>query len=215
MANGRKSIFFTSDQHFGHQNVIDFSKRPFTDVDHQARVLIKKYNSVVPKDGICYHLGDVGFCGVEKMKEIISQLNGTKVLVLGNHDKGVNSMYNVGFDVVMHMARFQIAGQTVTATHCPLLGLPRENTAGMKGHDGSEMWHGHNNPKRRPFTCDSTGQFHLHGHVHSPNSGKSVKTLGRQYDVGVDANNYTPVSIGQIESWIAKTLRDEKRGLNG
>ena len=213
MNNKRKPTFFTSDLHFGHQNVIDFSKRPFRDVDHQTSVLISKYNSVVPENGVCFLGGDIGFCGSGDLREIIDQLNGTKILIIGNHDKRYNSMYNAGFDAVMHMARFQIAGQTVTMSHCPLLGLPRENTEGMKNHDGTEDWHGSTNPKRRPYTCEDKGQFHLHGHIHSPNSGKSKKISNRQYDIGVDANNYMPVSIGQIESWITKTLRDEKRGL--
>ena len=43
------------------------------------------------------------------------------------------------------------------------------------------------------------------GHIHSRKDKKiSQKILDRQYDVGVPANNYTPVSMSQIESWIAK-----------
>lgn len=208
--SNRKAIFFSSDHHFFHKNVINFSNRPFKDVDHMHESLIRRHNSVVPESGVCYFLGDFGMGPSDRMKEVLSRLNGTKVLVLGNHCGGCNSMYNIGFDVVVHGLRMQIAGQTVTLSHCPLLGLYREDTSGMRGHDGTENWHGETNPKRRPFTFESKGQFHLHGHIHSPNGGKSVKSLGRQYDVGVDANNYTPVSISKIESWIVKTLREEK-----
>ena len=93
-------------------------------------------------------------------------------------------------------------------THCPLRGLYREDTSGMRNCDGTENWH--NEHKNAKYSVENAGQFHLHGHIHSPNSGKSTKILGRQYDVGVPANNYCPVSIGVIESWIHTTKRNEK-----
>jgi calcineurin-like phosphoesterase family protein len=211
MTELKKHIYFTSDWHINHANVITYSNRPFTDVDHMSRVLVNNYNSIVPDNAVCYFLGDMGMGKGEHITNVIKQLKGTKVLILGNHDNPSNSMYNKGFDVVLYAARLQIAGQTVTMSHCPLLGVPRENTTDMKGSKEGENWHGELNPKRRPFTHQNYGQFHLHGHIHSsPNSGKSKKIQGRQYDVGVDANNYRPISQGQIESWIAHTLREEQ-----
>jgi len=213
MAN-RKRIFFSSDWHIGHRNVLDFSNRPFRDLEHMHKVLVSNYNSVCTDHTVCYFLGDMGLCGSDTMTKVIRQLKGIKVLILGNHDKRHNAMYNIGFDVVLNSARIQIAGQTVTMSHCPLLGVYREDTTGMRGSADSENWHGESRDKARPFTCINHGQFHLHGHIHSPNGGKSQKILGRQYDVGVDANDYRPVSISQIESWIAFTLREEKNGKN-
>jgi calcineurin-like phosphoesterase family protein len=174
------------------------------------RYLIKQYNAVVPENGVCYFLGDVGLCSGNVIKSVIEKLNGTKVLILGNHDNKMNSMYKCGFDVVLYMGRLIISGQPVTMTHCPLLGVWREQTEGMLGTVKNENWYGESRPSRKPFTCRNFGQFHLHGHIHSPNIGKSKKIEGRQYDVGVDANKFKPVSFGQIESWIVKTLRDEK-----
>jgi len=204
----RKQIFFTSDWHIGHKNVLEYSKRPFMDITHMHRVLINNYNSCVDNNGVCYFLGDMGFCSNEMLGNVMEKLNGTKVLILGNHDKKTNAMYSIGFDVVLYGARFQIAGELVTATHCPLLGLYRENTEGMRGSSQNENWHGESRSSRKPFTMPDEGQFHLHGHVHSPNSGKSKKIEGKQFDVGVDANNYSPVSISKIESWIAKYKKE-------
>jgi calcineurin-like phosphoesterase family protein len=166
-------------------------------------VLINNYNSTV-KDGICYFLGDIGLGKSETVQKVISRMSGTKVLILGNHDKGVEAMYKAGFDAVLHGAVMEIAGERVTLSHCPLLGVYREKTEGMTGSQ-DENWHGESRLKQRIFTTTDEGQFHLHGHIHSPNSGKSEKILGRQYDVGVVANGYKPVSISVIESWIAKT----------
>jgi calcineurin-like phosphoesterase family protein len=204
MTSTRKPIFFTSDLHIGHANVIKFSNRPFKDLDDMHNKLVKNYNAIVPEHGVCYFLGDIGLCKSEIIREVIGRMNGTKILILGNHDKGVNAMYNMGFDVVLYGATLQIANQRVTLSHCPLLGVFRERTDLMEHGNPGECWHGELNPKRRRFSTHDNGQLHLHGHIHSPNGGKSAKIEGRQFDVGVDANDYRPVSISAIESWISR-----------
>ena len=199
----RTGIYFWSDLHCGHENILKFDNRPFKDLDHMHEVLINNYNSTVPENGICYFIGDIGLGKSDTVKKVVSRMHGTKILILGNHDKGTEAMLKAGFSVVLYGATLQIAGQRVTLSHCPLLGVYREDTSGMKGSEG-ENWHGENRLKQRIFTTKDEGQFHLHGHIHSPNGGKSQKILGKQYDVGVAANDYRPVSISVIESWIAK-----------
>jgi calcineurin-like phosphoesterase family protein len=140
------------------------------------------------------------------IKEVVSKLNGTKIFIVGNHDPGYNAMYDMGFDAVMHQAAIYIGKSRVTMSHCPLLGLRREDTSKMKGTTAESLWHGDH--KNQAYSILNEGQFHLHGHIHSPNSGKSVKILDKQYDVGVPANNYRPVSISEIESFIARYFSD-------
>jgi calcineurin-like phosphoesterase family protein len=180
--------------------VIDFDKRPFTDMDHMHRVLINNYNACVSNDNTCYFLGDFSMGNVEETRSIVEQLNGTKILILGNHDKNASSMKRAGFDVVLYMASIVIAGETVTMTHCPLRGVFREDTSQMKNSHLGENWHGET--KHKHFSIPDWGQYHLHGHCHK---GPEERTLDRQWDVGIKANNYRPVSSSQIESWI--TLR--------
>jgi calcineurin-like phosphoesterase family protein len=202
MGNERKLVFLTSDWHCFHENSLKFDKRPFDNLDHMHRVLINNFNSTVPEDSITYFLGDMGLCTGDKLKGIIDQLHGTKVLIMGNHDKGSSAMYKAGFDVVLNSASLWIAGHEVTMSHCPLMGVWREDTSEMKGAQLGACWHGDH--KNHAYSVPDRGQFHCHGHVHSPNSGKSQKILGKQRDVGVVGNNYRPVSISEIESWIAK-----------
>lgn len=197
----RKSIFFTSDWHIGHANVIIYSKRPFKDVSHMARVLINNFNAAVSPDSVTYFLGDMGMGNGEDLQKVLSELNGTKVLLLGNHDKNSTSMYAKGFDVVLNTASLYIAQEKVTMSHCPLAGVFREDVTGMKGAMPLSFWHGDH--KNQAFTVANEDQYHLHGHIHSPNGGKSTRILEKQFDVGVDANKYRPVSISQIESWIS------------
>lgn len=209
----RKPIFFTSDWHIGHANSIIFDSRPFKDLDHMHTVLVNNYNATVPPEGLCYFLGDVGLAKNDLIKSVISRLNGTKVLILGNHDGSHNAMYTAGFDVVLNSASLAIAGEVVTMSHHPLPGIKREEVTGMKGAQPNENYHGELRDNAKFYSVPNVGQFHLSGHIHSnpknPKNG-SVPVLGRQMDVGCVAHNYRPVSISHIESWIAKTLNQEK-----
>lgn len=204
----RKGVFFTSDWHIGHENCIKFDNRPFRDLDHMHESLISNFNKQVTTDGLTYFLGDIVTHSTSLAQSVISRLNGTKILIVGNHDKNYESCFNTGFHAVMNSATIFIQKQRVTMSHCPLIGVFREDTSDMKGGTEGENWHGES--KNRRFSVEDTGQFHLHGHIHSPNGGNSQRILNRQFDVGLPGNNYRPVHISQVESWIMKTLKDNK-----
>lgn len=206
----KRKLYFTSDWHIGHANSINFDRRPFKDVDEMHRTLIKNFNYYVPKHGITYFLGDMGMRSNELLRSVIAQLNGTKILVRGNHDGKMDAMYNAGFDVVLEKAQITVGRDIITMTHCPLKGVFREDTTGMRGSDGTENWHGEDRHKNK-YSIEDFGQFHLHGHIHSAPWKKTKKIDGRQFDVGVPANHYKPVPISTIISWIAKYK--EERGI--
>jgi calcineurin-like phosphoesterase family protein len=206
--NGRKPTFFTADWHIGHENSIKFDNRPYKNLDEMHRKLISNYNAQVPENGVCYFLGDIATHSSELTKSIIEQLNGAKIIIVGNHDKNYNALYNIGFDVVLNNATIYIDGQRVSMSHCPLPGIFREDVSDMKGAVIGDNWHGES--KHQSFMVANEGQFHLHGHLHSPNSGKSERIVGRQMDVGLPSSNYRPVSTSEISTWISKTLYQER-----
>ena len=210
METKRKPIFFWSDLHIGHYSVIEFDKRPFKDLNHMHRVLINNYNSTVPENGICYFLGDVGLAKSEVLQKFMGELNSsTKALVLGNHDRNTYSMYEHCFDVVLNSAVIYIGKNRVSMSHCPLPGIFREDVTNMKGAMPGNNWHGEH--KNQMFTSqDMTVDFHLHGHIHSAPWKKTPKCTHNQFDVGVSANNFKPVSISEIESWIDRTKKAKK-----
>jgi len=82
------NIFITSDTHFHHANIIKYCNRPFSSVAEMDETLIQNWNKVVKQQDKVYHLGDVYFPQKEKSDWLFSRLNGTKVLILGNHDAG-------------------------------------------------------------------------------------------------------------------------------
>lgn len=95
-------IFVTADLHFGHNKILTYENRPFADIDVMDRKLIENWNSVVKKNDKVFVLGDFSFHDKETTEKIVSQLNGTKFLIMGNHDMGrsVKWWLSVGFDAV-------------------------------------------------------------------------------------------------------------------
>ena len=91
--------FFCSDHHFGHSSIIDYEDRPFKCADEMDLYMIDKWNSVVSKDDMVFHLGDFSFHNKYDTSDIVSRLNGRIVLVKGNHDSHSNKWYR---EVGMH-----------------------------------------------------------------------------------------------------------------
>lgn len=85
-------IWFTSDTHFNHKNILNFTDtngkpvRPFATLEDMNETLIDNWNSVVKPGDKVYHLGDVFFGSKEEFKKLWPRLNGKKRLVVGNHD---------------------------------------------------------------------------------------------------------------------------------
>ncbi|WP_151735147.1 metallophosphoesterase [Paenibacillus tengchongensis] len=95
-------VFFTSDHHFGHLQIIDFESRPFADAEEMDREMISAWNSAVDSGDTVFHLGDFSFRTLEETRHIVSALNGYKILILGNHDRGRGRAWwlEAGFDEV-------------------------------------------------------------------------------------------------------------------
>lgn len=86
------NVFLASDYHFSHKNILTFKKpdgsplREFNDVNHMNEYMVMQHNRVVgPKDKI-YMLGDIGLSKSASGFEILSRMNGEKILIKGNHD---------------------------------------------------------------------------------------------------------------------------------
>lgn len=80
--------FFTSDLHFGHNNIIIYDKRPFDSVEDMDQELVRRWNSKVGTEDMVYVLGDM-FLPIHKeyVCGILETLNGKIILVKGNHDR--------------------------------------------------------------------------------------------------------------------------------
>ncbi|MDR3059367.1 MAG: metallophosphoesterase, partial [Prevotella sp.] len=79
-------IWFTSDHHFGHKNIIEFSQRPFLNTDEMNEELIKRWNEKIGTEDMVYHLGDFALMSSGKLRSILDRLNGRIHLIQGNHE---------------------------------------------------------------------------------------------------------------------------------
>lgn len=168
------NIYFCSDTHFGHANIIKYSNRPFYSIEEMNESLINNWNSVVKPNDIVYHLGDFAFLPYKNLKQIARRLNGIKHFIMGNHDKEILKNKN---DL--------ISSETFSSIQ-DYLELKHNNKHIVLFHFGCRVWNKSHH-----------GSIHLYGHSHGalPSYGKSV-------DVGVDCkeitNEYRPISFEEI-----------------
>lgn len=151
------TYFFTSDTHFGHANVIKYSKRPYANVDEMNEALIANWNALVKPNDIIWHLGDFAFLTMPKLEAILVRLNGRKNLVFGNHDKALRKdkrILSTYFERAVEKAYIKVPCpgannelQDIVLNHFPELTWDKK-------HRGAFMLHGHcHGTMRYPFTA--------------------------------------------------------------
>ena len=132
------NIFFTSDLHFGHKNIIRFDNRPFTTIEEMDKALIRNWNNKVNDDDTVYVLGDISWYKDDKTTEIFSLLKGHKILIKGNHDRVHGKIKNC-FDEIVDYKEIQISKDCgIVLSHYPI----------------------------PCFNNHYYGWYHLYGHVH-------------------------------------------------
>lgn len=175
-------IYFTSDLHLGHLTVL--KNRPqFETIEELNETLIKNVNSTITKRDILYILGDLSNrVSEEYANDLISKIKGHKILIRGNHDREYDPAL---FEEITDYKEIKYNKKIFILCHYPFI-----------------CW------KRMRF-----GSINLHGHIHSnPAYNERNHQIGRlQYDVGVDANNFRPVSIEEIEQWADSSPWQEYR----
>ncbi len=166
-------IYFTSDLHFGHEAIIKLANRPFSSVEEMNEKIIENFNSVVKQEDTVYLLGDLAHrIDADVANVLIKRLQGHKILIKGNHDLKYDTNL---FEWISNYKEFFYAKRLFCLMHYPLL-----------------AWH--NNFR---------GSFMIHGHIHQTREYNEENRRNHilRYDVGVDANDYKPVSIDEIRNF--------------
>ncbi len=181
------SLWFVSDNHFGHKNIIKYSNRPYSSVEEMDEQMIQAHNAVVRDKDVVWFLGDFAFARWERIAAIGERLNGEKHLVYGNHDDEIKKALGLVF---------------------PPDDYP---TSPWKSHqDYKEIkWNGQKivlfHFGQRVWNKSHHGSWHLYGHSHG-----DLPPLGKSVDVGVDAkwihDEYRPTHIDEI----AKFMKDRE-----
>ena len=170
------TVYFTSDPHFSHRNCIALCNRPYKDIDEMNEQLIKNWNSRVTDKDEIYCLGDFGWqFSPNLLKEVLSQLNGHKHLVLGNHDKNKLHVKSQLWESVDYYKKVIIDKKRLILSHYPIF----------------------------DFDCAYHRSIHLYGHLHKQVNVDEISQFHESkgfysYCVGCDFNNYTPISLEEI-----------------
>lgn len=164
-------IYYTSDLHIGHENIIRLCNRPYKTVEEMNGDLIKRWNiKVGPKDEV-YILGDMFFkyTDIQQVKDILKSLNGKKHLIKGNHDKFLKQLnWRDYFESLDLYKEIDDKGRMVCMFHYPV-----------------EEWNGY-----------YRNSYMLYGHVHD-NMG-DIKKHSRKFNVGVDVNDFEPKTLDEL-----------------
>jgi calcineurin-like phosphoesterase family protein len=168
------NIFFASDHHFDHANILTFKRddgtalREFDSVSHMNEHMVNCHNSVVKPGDKVYFLGDVCMDRKSRGLEILARMNGEKVLIKGNHDQCKPADYLRYFKDIRGSHQFE----GLIMTHIPI-------------HSESLARWGLN----------------VHGHLHYNVVRMPLSQIPdrRYFNVGMERINYTPISLEEIK----------------
>jgi calcineurin-like phosphoesterase family protein len=171
------NIWLVSDTHFSHENILNFidsrtglKVRPgFANVDEMDECMIDNWNSAVKQGDKVYHLGDVMFGSKDRFAKLWPKLNGSKRLIVGNHDD-IRYLSSGGFFKEVYLER-KFRDEKIHLSHIPL--HPSQHEVGSPGS--------------KNFFCN------VHGHIHG-----NPTPVGRYINVSVEVINYTPVAFEDI-----------------
>ncbi len=173
------TIWFTSDHHFGHKNIIEFSKRPFTNVEEMNEVMIERWNEKVGKEDTVYHLGDFALMSPGKLKQLRERLNGKIYLVSGNHESSAHECKEC-FEWIKDYFELSI-----------------EDPDAHKGQRFIVLFH----YAMRVWNASHYGTWQLYGHSHGDLPDDETALA---FDVGVDVHNFYPLSYQDVKEIMAK-----------
>ena len=204
--------FFTADLHLGHANILKYTDRGewFPSIGVHDEGVVEDWNKTVSQGDLVYLIGDVGWRRSSRQQvrlvELVSRLNGRKVLLHGNHDR-----IRDGSD---------LAGCFVERYDYKELDIRDEDAPGGKQH--VSLFHYPISSWNRKHH----GAWMFHGHSHSNDPGLYSPRMAR-VDVGVDAWSwrnrlekgaekvdggddfyplYAPVSYDEIKTYLTKQL---------
>lgn len=83
----KRNVWFTSDYHLFHSNIIKYCNRPYSNCFSMNKDIIDTINKKVHQDDLLFNLGDIGFNSVKYITDELSKINCDQIFVSGNHDR--------------------------------------------------------------------------------------------------------------------------------
>ena len=168
-----EKIWFTSDWHLGHKNIIHLSNRPFKTIEQHDEFIVRRFNELVQPDDIVWILGDISFNqSYKNYADLFGRLNGKISVVLGNHDNRQHLLRCKQDGLIQDVREskiLNIGSDTIHLTHYPLL----------------EWFNFHK------------GAYSIHGHTHG-----NVNDYCKSTDVSLECWSYEPVEWQELKQYI-------------
>lgn len=191
-------IWLTSDTHYSHKNTLRYCGRPFFTIKQCDDAMIERWNTVVKPEDTVYHFGDVAM-HTAPMKRILPQLNGKKILIVGNHDlvypyflktrgqkfidKMMKEYTEAGFSEILPSGTIRhLTGSNGFNVKARLSHFPTKNAF--------DSYHNDKHDAMRPI---DNGNLNICGHIHI-----GWLKHGNNINVGVDVFDFTPVSLDTV-----------------
>ena len=167
-------IYFTSDLHLGHKNIIHLCDRPFSSIEEMDAVLVKNWNHRVRPNDTVYILGDLMFRNERPPEDYLRQLKGKKHLIIGNHDRTwINKCdLSLFFESVTNLNFISDGKHQIVLCHYPMMTWPH-----------------------------ITKSFMVFGHIHNNTDAEYwplIAKTDRMLNAGVDLNGFVPVSFDEM-----------------
>ena len=173
--------YYISDTHFGHYNIIKHCHRPFKTAEEMDNAMIKNWNDTVSQNDTVYILGDIAFSKTDPM-EYLKQLNGKKIVVVGNHD----------YDISKNRKKY-IESKTLYGIYDYLEIKDFVNNQPYKivmSHYPMVEWNGF-----------FRGSIHLYGHIHNNEQNNAYRVMSmieNAFNVGADVLGFRPRTLAEI-----------------
>lgn len=201
---------YTSDPHFGHARIIDLCGRPFKSVDEMNWKLVANFNRAAPHGTRLFILGDAALGSLDDSLKCIAALEAHTILLPGNHDRMTRAVYKDWAKVEKRekwYARYREVFDEVWEE--PETGPSIWQHPDLTYSDDYPVWMSH-----YPSSGDSHGEDRvrelrpkaeqyplIHGHVHN-----MWQKRGAMFNVGVDVNDFTPVTDEAIDEWLSELV---------
>ena len=168
-------IYFTSDLHLGHKNVLKLCNRPFNSIEEMDACLIDNWNSRVTNNDTVYILGDLMFRNSVPPEEYLSQLKGKKHLIRGNHDRDWTKKVDISKYFVSNenLSFISDGKHRITVCHYPMMSWPHRSTNG----------------------------YMIFGHIHHNTDAvywPIIEQSELMLNAGVDINGFKPVTFDEL-----------------
>lgn len=161
-------LYFTSDPHYFHANIIKHVNRPYSSVEEMNKTLVTNWNNTVSSSDTIYILGDLSFGKTSETINLVKSLKGNKVLILGNHDRKLDKSVKELFSIVEPYLEIKWDNHDIILFHYAM-------KVWNKSHHGSWQLHGHSHGTLQQDLYSRQLDVGVDCHSYTPISIKHIK----------------------------------------